>query len=437
MNLVIVEDDINMRKGLEIALAEFKEFNIKSYKSATEALKKLDNSVDLIITDINMPGMDGIEFVKACGDKYDFIIITGNATLARAIEAVRLGVKDFLTKPFDINTLVTAIQRAKIIREKSASKAGKKKGASGAANGASADESEFYASSANLEKTLNLTTKAAKTDASVMFFGESGVGKELFARFIHKNSKRANKPFVAINMAAIPHNLIESELFGFEKGAFTDAAAAKIGLFELANEGTLFLDEIGEMPFEIQAKLLRALQEKEITRLGGTKPIKIDVRIISATNANIEAKIEKSEFRSDLYYRLNTIPIFIPPLRERKDEILGIAERVLAQTCDEYELEVKSFGKDALKSLLEYDYPGNVRELISIVQRAAILSEGSEISSKDLFIEARSAKKSVKNLEKELFSEALSEAGGDMAKAAEILGLSEDKFKEKRAQFKI
>jgi len=433
MNLVIVEDDINMRKGLEIALAEFKEFNIKSYKSATEALKKLDNSIDLIITDINMPGMDGIEFVKACGDKYDFIIITGNATLARAIEAVRLGVKDFLTKPFDINTLVTAIQRAKIIREKSASKSAKKK----SANASNSDENEFFASSANLEKTLNLAQKAAKTDASVMFFGESGVGKELFSRFIHKNSKRANKPFVAINMAAIPHNLIESELFGFEKGAFTDAAAAKIGLFELANEGTLFLDEIGEMPFEIQAKLLRALQEKEITRLGGTKPIKIDVRIISATNANIQAKIEKNEFRSDLYYRLNTIPINIPPLRERKDEILGIAERVLAQTCDEYELEVKKFSKDALKSLLEYDYPGNIRELISIVQRAAILSENSEISSKDLFIEARSAKKSVKNLEKELFNEALNEAKGDTAKAAEILGLSEAKFKEKMSNLGV
>ena len=433
MNLVIVEDDINMRKGLEIALAEFKEFNIKSYKSATEALKKLDNSIDLIITDINMPGMDGIEFVKACGDKYDFIIITGNATLARAIEAVRLGVKDFLTKPFDINTLVTAIQRAKIIREKSASKSAKKK----SANASNSDENEFFASSANLEKTLNLAQKAAKTDASVMFFGESGVGKELFSRFIHKNSKRANKPFVAINMAAIPHNLIESELFGFEKGAFTDAAAAKIGLFELANEGTLFLDEIGEMPFEIQAKLLRALQEKEITRLGGTKPIKIDVRIISATNANIQAKIEKNEFRSDLYYRLNTIPINIPPLRERKDEILGIAERVLAQTCDEYKLEVKKFSKDALKSLLEYDYPGNIRELISIVQRAAILSESSEISSKDLFIEARSAKKSVKNLEKELFNEALNEAKGDTAKAAEILGLSESKFKEKMSNLGV
>ncbi len=174
-----------------------------------------------------------------------------------------------------------------------------------------------------------------------MLFGESGVGKEVFSRFIHQNSKRSQKPFVAINMAAIPSNLIESELFGFEKGAFTDANATKIGLFEMANNGTLFLDEIGEMPYEIQAKLLRALQEKEITRLGSTKSIKIDVRIISATNANLQDKIDNGEFRSDLYYRLNTVPINIPPLRERKEEILGIAQKVLENTCKEYELEMK------------------------------------------------------------------------------------------------
>ena len=229
---------------------------------------------------------------------------------------MRLGVKDFLTKPFDVNTLVQAIKRAKIIREKTSDKKGVKKD--------HLIQNDFFATSAKLEATLKLSEKAAKTDAAVMFFGESGVGKELFSRHIHKNSKRASKPFVAINMAAIPTNLIESELFGFEKGAFTDANATKIGLFEMANEGTLFLDEIGEMPYEIQAKLLRALQEKEITRLGSTKAIKIDVRIISATNANLEQKIKNGEFRADLYYRLNTLPIQIPPLRERREEILAL-----------------------------------------------------------------------------------------------------------------
>lgn len=429
MNLVIVEDDINMRKSLEIALGEYEEFKIKSYKSATEALKKIDSDTDLIITDINMPGLDGLEFVKACENKYDFIIMTGNATLNRAIEAVRLGVKDFLTKPFDIETLVEAIKRAKIIREKTADKKLKKQDDS--------KENSFFSTSKKLEETLNLSQRAAKTDASVMFFGESGVGKEVFSRFIHQNSKRLDKAFVAINMAAIPANLIESELFGFEKGAFTDANATKIGLFEMANGGTLFLDEIGEMPYEIQAKLLRALQEKEITRLGSTKSIKIDVRIISATNANLDEKIKNGEFRSDLYYRLNTVPINIPPLRERKEEILGIAEKVLENTCKEYDFEEKTLSKEAQKTLLEYDFPGNIRELISIVQRACILSEGDEISEQDLFLEARSVKKDVKNLEKELLEQVLNQCEFNKEKAALELGMSAENLNNKIKQYKI
>ncbi|AJC93791.1 sigma-54-dependent Fis family transcriptional regulator [Campylobacter volucris] len=428
MNLVIVEDDINMRKSLEIALSEYEEFKIKSYKSATEALKKLNDDVDLIITDINMPGIDGIEFVQACENKYDFIIITGNATLNRAIEAVRLGVKDFLVKPFDINTLVTAIKRAKIIQEKTSKKSTKK-------TEKQEVKEDFFGKSQALEHCLNLASKAAKTDASVLLFGESGVGKEVFANYIHKNSKRASKPFIAINMAAIPANLIESELFGFEKGAFTDANATKIGLFELANEGTLFLDEIGEMPYEIQAKLLRALQEKEITRLGGTKSVKIDVRIVSATNANIEKKIENNEFRQDLYYRLNTIPVNIPPLRQRQDEILQIAQKVLLDTCKEYEFTEKKLSKQAQNALLSYDFPGNIRELISIIQRACILSESDEISEQDLFLESRKSK-DIKNLEKELILEALKNSS-DIAQAAKLIGMSEQIFCEKMKKYNI
>ncbi|HEC1763820.1 TPA: sigma-54-dependent Fis family transcriptional regulator [Campylobacter lari] len=428
MNLVIVEDDINMRKSLEIALGEYEEFTIKSYKSATEALKKLNDDVDLIITDINMPGMDGIEFVQACENKYDFIIITGNATLNRAIEAVRLGVKDFLVKPFDINTLVTAIKRAKIIQEKTSKKTNKK-------TTKKEENQDFYGTSKALENCLNLALKAAKTDASVLFFGESGVGKEVFANFVHKNSKRAQKPFVAINMAAIPSNLIESELFGFEKGAFTDANTTKIGLFELANEGTLFLDEIGEMPYEIQAKLLRALQEKEITRLGSTKSIKIDVRIISATNAHIEKKIVDNEFRQDLYYRLNTIPINIPPLRERQEEILQIAQKVLLDTCKEYDFNEKTLSQEAQDALLSYDFPGNIRELISIIQRACILSENDEISVQDLFLESRKSK-DIKNLEKELILETLKNSQ-DITEAAKLIGMSEKIFSEKMKKYNI
>lgn len=381
MNVVIVEDDINMRKSLEIALGDYNEFSVKSYKSATEALKKLSNDTDVIVTDINMPGMDGLEFIKELGGKYDVIIMTGNATLNRAIESVRLGVKDFLTKPFDIDTLATAIKRTSAITQKTKTKTPD--------TTTEIKSSNFLAASANLDKTLNIAKKAAQTDVSVMIMGESGVGKELFSRYIHENSKRKNSALMAINMAAIPENLLESELYGYEKGAFTDATATKKGLFELANGGTLFLDEIGEMPLNLQPKLLRAIQEREIVRVGASKPIKIDVRIVSATNANLEQKVANGEFREDLFYRLNTVPLKIPPLRERKDEIIDIANATLKQVCVEYELGQKEFSQEAIDELLNYDYPGNIRELISIVERAAILSEGSSISKEDLFIYAK------------------------------------------------
>lgn len=381
MNVVIVEDDINMRKSLEIALGDYEEFSVKSYKSATEALKKLSNDTDVIVTDINMPGMDGLEFIKELGGKYDVIIMTGNATLNRAIESVRLGVKDFLTKPFDIDTLATAIKRTSVITQKTKTKKPN--------TTTEIKSSNFLAASTNLDKTLNIAKKAAQTDVSVMIMGESGVGKELFSRYIHENSKRKDAALMAINMAAIPENLLESELYGYEKGAFTDATTTKKGLFELANGGTLFLDEIGEMPLNLQPKLLRAIQEREIVRVGASKPIKIDVRIVSATNANLEQKVANGEFREDLFYRLNTVPLKIPPLRERKDEIVDIANATLKRVCVEYELGQKEFSQEAIDELLSYDYPGNIRELISIVERAAILSEGSSISKEDLFIYAK------------------------------------------------
>ena len=389
MNIVIVEDDINMRKSLEIALGEYDDLKIKSYKSAVEALKKMGKDVDLIITDINMPHMDGLEFIKRLDGKFDVIIMTGNATLNKAIESVRLGVKDFLTKPFDAQTLYEAIKRVEILRRKLP--AASLKAAQNGSN-SQADSTDFVASSPALANALNLASRVAKTDASAMLMGESGVGKELFAKFIHKNSPRKDGPFIAINMAAIPENLIESELFGFEKGAFTDASAMKKGQFELASGGTLFLDEIGEMPLNLQPKLLRAIQEREITRLGATKSVKIDVRIVSATNANLPAMISEGKFREDLFYRLNTVPVAIPPLRERKEEILPIAERFLKQSCEEFNLGTKSFSEAAVKELENYDFPGNIRELISVVQRAAILSEGEEIQPGDLFLQARSRK---------------------------------------------
>lgn len=432
MKLAIVEDDINMRKSLEIALGEYDEFEVISFKSAKDALKKLDDSVDLIITDINMPQMDGLEFLRELNGRYEALIITGNATLNKAIDSIRLGVKDFLTKPFEIETLVEAIHRAKKAKEvigKAEKKSTKK----------TKEKNSFIATSPALEGALKLASKAAKTDASVLFLGESGVGKELFANYIHQNSTRLDKPFVAINMAAIPENLLESELFGYEKGAFTDATEGRAGKFECANGGSVFLDEIGEMPMGLQAKLLRVLQEKEVVRLGSNKPIKIDIRLIAATNADIEKKIKRGEFREDLYFRLQTIPIHIPPLRDRKEEIIPLSEWKLEQVDSQYGVGKKTWGEGAKEQLLSYRWPGNIRELLSVVERAAILCEEDKILPEDLFLTSRESagEKKIASLEEELIIEALKASDSDLDRACEILGMKKEILSKKMEHYQI
>jgi len=429
LKIAIVEDDINMRKSLEIAMSDYAEFEIVSFKSAKDALLKLDDSFELIVSDINMPGMDGIEFVKELGGKYEVIIMTGNATLQKAIDSIQLGVKDFLLKPFEIETLITAIKRSHKVQEvikHTAKKAKKELVFSG-----------FAANSPALDKAVSVAQKAAKTDVSILLTGESGVGKEVFAKFIHESSPRKKKPFVAINMAAIPDNLLESELFGFEKGAFTDAFQAKAGHFELAEGGTLFLDEIGEMPYGVQAKLLRVLQEREVQRLGSSKPVKIDVRIISATNADLHKQIEASAFREDLYYRLNTIPVEIPPLRERKEEILDIANKVLQDNCEKYDFELKSFDDASQEALLAYRWPGNIRELVSVIERATILSEGKLISADELFLQSRQKPKSISAMEEELIQEVMHSCQMDLEESAKLLGMSQSVLEKKIKHYNL
>ncbi|MFP4333567.1 MAG: sigma-54-dependent transcriptional regulator [Campylobacterales bacterium] len=427
MKLAIIEDDINMRKSLEIALNEYKEFEVVSFKNAKDALKKIDDSIDLVVTDINMPGIDGIDFLKELNGRYEAIIITGNATLNRAVEALRLGVKDFLTKPFEIETLVEAIKRSQKVQ------AAKKNSNNSNKTGS---DSGFIAESPELNRALNIAKKAAMTDASVMLLGESGVGKEVMASFVHKNSPRAKSSLIAINMAAIPENLLESELFGYEKGAFTDATEGRAGKFEAAKGGTIFLDEIGEMPLNLQAKILRVLQEREVTRLGSSKSTKIDVRVISATNADIRKKILDGEFREDLYFRLNTIPVNIPPLRQRREEIIPIAEAILLDVCKKYEFK-RSLGEEAKQRLQEYKWPGNIRELISVIERAAILSEGESIKSEDLFLDSREGKDRVFNLEKELLLEALKSSGNSIDEAAKVLGMEVEKVRNRCKKYNI
>ncbi|GAA8873682.1 transcriptional activator FlgR [Helicobacter pylori] len=380
MKIAIVEDDINMRKSLELFFELQDDLEIVSFKNPKDALAKLDESFDLVITDINMPHMDGLEFLRLLEGKYESIVITGNATLNKAIDSIRLGVKDFFQKPFKPELLLESIYRTKKVLEfqkKHPLEKPLKK----------SHKHSFLATSKALEESKRQALKVASTDANVMLLGESGVGKEVFAHFIHQHSQRSKHPFIAINMSAIPEHLLESELFGYQKGAFTDATAPKIGLFESAHKGTIFLDEIAEMPIQLQSKLLRVVQEKEITRLGDNKSVRIDVRFISATNANMKEKIAAKEFREDLFFRLQIVPIVIAPLRERVEEILPIAEIKLKEVCDAYHLGPKSFSKNAVKRLLEYSWHGNVRELLGVVERAAILSEGAEIQEKDLFLE--------------------------------------------------
>ncbi|STQ86051.1 sigma-54-dependent Fis family transcriptional regulator [Helicobacter muridarum] len=384
MKIAIVEDDINMRKSLEYFFSDYKDLEITSFKNPKDALKCLDSSFDLIITDINMPQMDGLEFLSQLNGKYEAIVITGNATLNKAIESIRLGVKDFFQKPFEPEDLLAAIYRTKKIVEFNRSNK-----SNVSAKKPLSKEKLFKSSSPQLEAAKSLALKVAPTDASVLLLGASGVGKEVFARFIHENSKRSSSPFIALNMAAIPEHLLESELFGYEKGAFTDAIGTKLGLLESAQGGTVFLDEIGEMPIGLQAKLLRALQEKEIIRLGSSKPIKIDTRFISATNANIQEKITNQEFREDLFFRLQTVPIKIPPLKDRREEILPLAKEHIKEVCASYGFNNKKIDKDAEERMLNYSWPGNIRELLSVIERACILSEGDHICVQDLYLDER------------------------------------------------
>ena len=354
------------KEGIETVLA----------KNAAEALERIkEEDIAIVLMDIRMPGMSGLDAldkIQADGHGISVIIMTAQATMQNAIEAMRRGAFDYITKPFDLDEvnilLKKAIEVRRLSQEVTALRAEVREKYEGGLIGNTAAMQEIY-------KTIG---RVAESDATVLIHGESGTGKELVARAIHYHSRRAGRPFVAVNSAAIPSELLESELFGHEKGAFTGAIGRKIGKFEAAAGGTLFLDEIGDMDLPLQGKLLRVLQEKEFDRVGGTEPIRTDVRVLAATHRNLDKAVREKRFREDLFYRLNVIQINIPPLRKRKDDIVPLAEFFM-QKYQAGETGKKLLTPETLKILRAYDWPGNVRELENAIQRAITLSQGDKI----------------------------------------------------------
>ena len=374
--ILIVDDDESVRWVLKKAL-EKEGLETVLAKDAQEGFQALtDDAIALVLMDIRMPGMSGLDALERLrqeGRDVAVIIMTAQATMQNAIEAMRRGAYDYITKPFDLDEVSILVRKALDVRrlsqEVDALKAEVRDKYEGGLVGTTPAMQEIY-------KTIG---RVAESDATVLIHGESGTGKELVARAIHYHSKRAGRPFVAVNSAAIPSELLESELFGHEKGAFTGAVARKIGKFEAAAGGTLFLDEIGDMSMPLQGKMLRVLQEKEFERVGGTEPIRTDVRVIAATHHDLEKMVRENRFREDLFYRLNVIQIGLPPLRKRKDDILPLAEHFLQKHTASLGGMRKVLTSETQKVLRAYDWPGNVRELENAVQRAVTLSQGDKI----------------------------------------------------------
>lgn len=406
-SVLIIDDEPDMGFALKEAMSRLG-FNVHFYRNAANVLSSVNLSdFSLIITDVKMPKMDGLEFlaeIRKRGIFIPVIVITGFGKVEDAVRAMKLGAVDYIMKPFSMETLKSLVSR--LITE----------------------QDEIVAESKEMRRILEIVREIAKTDITVLLTGESGVGKEVIARYIHKHSLRSNQPFVAINCAAITETLLEAELFGYEKGAFTGATERKPGKFELANKGTILLDEISEMAYRLQAKLLRVIQEKEVDKVGGTKPVAIDVRIIATTNKDLGEEVKKGNFREDLFYRINVFPIRIPPLRERIDDIIPLAEFFLKRLSNKMSKNF-TITEDMKKYLLKRPWHGNVRELENFIYRSAVLSQDGILRLQeeelDLFEEEKPIKAgSLKDAERELIVDALKKTKGNRTKAAKILGIS-------------
>lgn len=449
MGVVLVVDDEPLQRDILKTILDSAGYETHTASSGKEALSLMEKiPPDVVLSDLKMDGMDGIELLEAVPTepyRPSIIIMTAHGTISSAVEAVKKGAFDYLTKPLDKDALLLtvgrAFERAGLLKENLAL------------------QKELFGKfrvewiigkSSRMKEAIDLVRKVAPSPSTVLIRGESGTGKELIARAIHYNSPRRTRPFVAVNCAAIPENLFESELFGYEPGAFTGASSRREGLFEAAGGGTLFLDEIGDLPPVIQSKLLRALQDKEIRRLGGREGVKIDVRIISATNKDLEKELARGAFREDLYYRLKVVSIELPPLRERKEDIPELAEFFIKKHNKELGRRVKWVEPQALKELTEYSWPGNIRQLESAIERAVLVADSDTIRLRDIKseipggvppgrmdVDLPDEGMNFEMFEKELLEKAMRKAGGVASKAAKLLGMNYKAFLYRLDKFGI
>jgi DNA-binding NtrC family response regulator len=445
--ILIVEDEAKMRRLLELNLGDdgFATFSAGDAETGLKLLR--ENAVDLVVTDLKLPGMSGIEFlqtIKRQNAALPVIVMTAFGSVETAVEAMKSGASDFVLKPFSLTEM-----RIKIHKELDVRNLREENRTLREALGKKYSHPNIVARSTKMQEVLATVERVAPTNSTVLLGGESGVGKDLIARAIHEKSRRASGPFLKINSTAIPENLLESELFGFEKGAFTGAAASKPGKFELADKGTLFLDEIGDVPPATQVKLLRVLQEREFERLGGTKTIKVDVRLIAATNRDLREALEQRTFREDLYYRLNVVPIDIAPLRERKEDIPDLVNLFVSRFAGDSGKAIESISPEAMQILVNYHWPGNVRELQNIIERACALAKGSTLEAADIHLDVRPAKTAngaggflpdgmtLEQWEDEMVQEALRRASGNKSQAARLLGLSRNALRYRLSKIGI
>lgn len=449
VHVLVVDDDPAVRDVLLEALTQ-EEYSVSTAEDGATAIQTVkDSVVHVVITDFQLPDIDGLEIIDRLAKldaKIIPIMMTGFGTIETAVRAMKSGAFDFITKPFDLEAVMVVVRKAtEFLRLRQENHLLRK---------AVRDQyrlEQLVGASEPIQQVMEFVRKVADSDSTVMIQGESGTGKELVARMLHFNSLRKDRPLVPVNCGAIPENLLESELFGHEKGAFTGATHARMGRFELANGGTIFLDEIGEMSLPLQVKLLRVLQEREFERVGGNRTIHVDVRIVAATNQDLEMLVEERRFRKDLFYRLNVIPIVIPPLRERRSDIPLLIDHFLTRFNQSKRTEVSGLAPDALQLLTEYDWPGNIRELENMVERLVVLKKHGVLSFGDLpekiarrpsgaelkeqFIrfseDGINLSREVEQYEKHLIMEALRKANGVTSRAAQLLHLNRTTLVEK------